>query len=65
MEDERQTGIVYPDGCGYPDGEICLACAEAWEDRHTGEYDTDSGRETSAIFADAPFRCALCGDLIN
>ncbi len=58
----EQIGIIYPEGCGFPEGSICLPCAEVWEDEHQGEYDTDSGRETAAIFEDESFVCALCGE---
>lgn len=59
---EKQIGIEYPDGCGFPDGKICIKCAVKWEKTHAGEYDTDSGKSTSGIFDGEGFTCSLCGN---
>ena len=56
---EKQIGIKYPEGCGFPEGKICMKCAVKWEKSHIGEYDTDSGRSTEAIFDG--LTCSLCG----
>jgi len=57
---EKQIGIMYPEGCGFPEGQICMKCAVKWEKSHSGEYDTDSGKSTEGIFEGEGFSCSLC-----
>ena len=57
---EKQIGIMYPEGCGFPEGQICMKCAIKWEKAHVGEYDTDSGKSTEGIFKGEGFSCSLC-----
>lgn len=61
----KQIGIVYPSGCGFPPGEICLPCAEQWEEEHAGQYDSDSGRPTQAVWGGKQFICTLCGQEVE
>jgi len=56
----KQIGIEYPEGCGFPEGKICMRCAVKWEKGHVGEYDTDSGKSTDGIFEGDGFTCTLC-----
>ena len=58
---EKQIGIMYPEGCGFPEGQICMKCAVKWERKYEGKYDTDSGRSTKGIFDGEGFSCSLCG----
>ena len=58
----KQTGIIYPENCGFPEGKICLNCAEYWEEHNLDKYDVDSGKSTTVVYG--PFLCSYCNDFI-